>query len=434
MTYEVLKNIQTFIDKMNASNKRKDKEDVLLTCMTPDVKWILKLTFDYDVQYYITSKSVEKLKNSLGGATTGLNLFEVLDRLRLRLVTGHAAAQLVHSFVLTYPEYKDLIYKIIDKDLGIGVSTKIINDVHPGMIKEFKVALAQDLRKKPNTKLDQDWVIERKLDGNRAILIYNNPQDIHIYSRTGLEYTTLNKIKEDVVKLGLDNDTVLDGEICLVDENDHEDFQGIMKEIRRKDHTIPNPKYIVFDMMPLPVFEGKETGLVYKDRIQPFIDKYTELDPDTIKTITPIEYVDYSEENLTFMKKCVVDDHWEGLMFRKNVPYEGKRTDNLLKFKSFFDAEYAVLGIEESEVTEVINNKANKIKAVGSLLIKHQGYTVKVGSGLSLEQRKAWLQNPDQIIGKTITVKYFEETTDQNGNKSLRFPTLVVVHGEEREI
>ena len=30
-------------------------------------------------------------------------------------------------------------------------------------------------------------------------------------------------------------------------------------------------------------------------------------------------------------------------------------------------------------------------------------------------------------VGKTIKVKYFEETTDQNGNLSLRFPILLTV-------
>ena len=33
----------------------------------------------------------------------------------------------------------------------------------------------------------------------------------------------------------------------LLMSNGVEDFQGIMKEIKRKDHTIKNPKYKVFD-------------------------------------------------------------------------------------------------------------------------------------------------------------------------------------------
>jgi hypothetical protein len=39
------------------------------------------------------------------------------------------------------------------------------------------------------------------------------------------------------------------------------------------------------------------------------------------------------------------------------------------------------------------------------------------------------------ILNKIITVQYFEESTDsKTGDLSLRFPTLKIVHGEEREV
>ena len=44
---------------------------------------------------------------------------------------------------------------------------------------------------------------------------------------------------------------VFDGELCLIDDEGNEDFQGVMKEIRKKDHTIENPKYKIFDFIPL---------------------------------------------------------------------------------------------------------------------------------------------------------------------------------------
>lgn len=430
---ELLTEISNFITQINSSNKRTDKETVLKNLATDIIKKLLALTFDYDVQYYVTSANIKKLSNTLGKELSNRGLFELLDLLRTRAITGHAAIQAVYSYVNTYPDYADLIYKIIDRDLGIGVATKTINDVLPGTIKVFNVALAQDLRKKPKIKLDNNWVIERKLDGVRTVTIYKNKDDVKLYSRTGLEYTTLAKVIEDIKKLNLPDNTVLDGEICLVNEDDQEDFQGIMKLIKRKDFTIQNPKYLIFDYMPLSVFEGTDTGDNYIDRITKVQDIYMEHEDD-VKTLSVLDFVEYNDDNLAFMKKCVVDNNWEGLMFRKNVPFEAKRTDNLLKFKSFFDAEYKVVGVEEGEITEVVGNKASKIRAVGSLLINHKGYQVKVGSGLSLEQRKDWLANPDHIVGKTISVKFFEETTDQNGNKSLRFPTLVVVHGDKREI
>jgi DNA ligase-1 len=51
---------------------------------------------------------------------------------------------------------------------------------------------------------------------------------------------------------------------------------------------------------------------------------------------------------------------------------------------------------------------------------------------MSIDMRRLWTKDPSLILGKTITVKYFEETIDKNGNKSLRFPTLKTIHGIER--
>jgi DNA ligase-1 len=75
------------------------------------------------------------------------------------------------------------------------------------------------------------------------------------------------------------------------------------------------------------------------------------------------------------------------------------------------------------------------MECVKSLIIEYENTDMNVGSGLSDEQRIEWYKNPELIIGKVITVQYFEETMDSKTSiKSLRFPTLKVVHGEERTV
>ena len=103
-------------------------------------------------------------------------------------------------------------------------------------------------------------------------------------------------------------------------------------------------------------------------------------------------------------------------MFRKDVGYEGKRSQNLLKYKMFMDEEFKVLGVEEGDAQEVIDGVAHKIKCVGSLVIEYKGNKVNVGTGLSLEQRKKWYTNTEEIVVKTITVKYLELTQNQVDN------------------
>ena len=54
---------------------------------------------------------------------------------------------------------------------------------------------------------------------------------INCYSRQGNEFETLQVVKDAVKQLGVVG-VVFDGEICLMDENGNEDFQGIMKQLR----------------------------------------------------------------------------------------------------------------------------------------------------------------------------------------------------------
>ena len=69
-----------------------------------------------------------------------------------------------------------------------------------------------------------------------------------------------------------------------------------------------------------------------------------------------------------------------------------------------------------------------------AVLIKHKGNTVNVGSGFTIEQRQTYFKKPSAIHGKIITVQYFEESQNQSGEYSLRFPVLKIVHGNKRDI
>ena len=121
---------------------------------------------------------------------------------------------------------------------------------------------------------------------------------------------------------------------------------------------------------------------------------------------------------------------WEGLMLRRNTIYEGKRTKNLLKVKNFHDAEYKVIDANFEDMSVVREGREVQENMLAQVWIEHKGYKVKVGSGFNQEQRIKYKKEP--IIGKIITVQYFEETKNQEGGISLRFPTVKVIHGDKR--
>ena len=67
------------------------------------------------------------------------------------------------------------------------------------------------------------------------------------------------------------------------------------------------------------------------------------------------------------------------------------------------------------------------IETLTNVIIEHKGNTVSVGSGFSLEERSRYYENPNLIIGKEITVQYFEKSKDKDGKESLRFPVVKYV-------
>ncbi len=65
---------------------------------------------------------------------------------------------------------------------------------------------------------------------------------------------------------------------------------------------------------------------------------------------------------------------------------------------------------------------------LSNVVIEHKGCDVGVGSGFDQSERRKYFKNPELIIGKTITVQYFEETLNQDGCHSLRFPVVKHVY------
>lgn len=439
-----------FVEELRSTNSRILKEEILdkwykneleLRKKYPECTDLNKLfhyVYDYDKQYYVTSANILKkdLTNNIFVGKHYVFIWDLLDDLSNRAITGHNAIIAVQQFLKDYNEpQKQLILNIIDKDLKCGLSEVTINKICGDIIKTYDCCLANKFDPKHHI-LTSDWVIERKLDGLRVQVINKNGK-IKAYSRQGKEFTTLGKLIDEL-QGHLPNNTVLDGEICIVDNNGKESFQDILKLARRKDYTIENPLLLAFDYLTLEAFESKKGTIRYTERMEMLKEWYNLQKWNTpnkvAKHLSIINYEFYSPKVLEEWCKRVKEWKWEGLMFRKDVGYEGKRTNNLLKFKQWQDAEYKVLAVEEGDAQDLVDGKMIKIKCVGNLVIEHKGNKVGVGTGLTLEQRKRWYKHPEEIIGKTITVKYFEEMQDQFGNWSLRFPVLKAIYENERDI
>jgi len=394
-------------------------------------KKILLYTYHPLWQYNVTSDNLKK-KNQLRGQKYH-NIFNLLDDLKSRSITGHDAIGAVNSFIDNHPEYEELIHCIIDKDLKTRAGDKIINKAIPDHIPEFSVALADKYEPKLVDWKD-GWYVSRKIDGARCIAIVDDQGNTTFVSRTGKPFETLQIVADGIKNIPYLRNVVLDGELCLVDDEGNEDFQGIMKQLKKKDHIISNPSYKVFDILTHDEFYSKKGS-----HNRPYSVRYNSLKEIMKANSCPCL-------SLLEQEKIKNDDHfnewivrftsnkWEGLILRADEPYKGKRSKDLLKYKSFYDDEYAVTAIKVGPFRYVKDGKECEEEMLSNVTIQHKGYNVDVGSGFTIAERQYFYRNPNDIIGKIITVQYFEETNNQDGGISLRFPTLKIIHGAKRTI
>ena len=308
----------------------------------------------------------------------------------------------------------------------------MINKVIPGLIPTFDVALANSFDEKMAKKVNfnkDNWYVSRKLDGCRCICIIDENGEPKYFSRAGNEFLTLKNLDAEIISLGLKN-MVIDGEICMLDKNGNENFQGIIKEIKRKDHTIENPFFYMFDLLTFEEFVNKEGTTLFSIRNVQLDNLFFEREFKNIGYLEQKLLID--ERMLTHYIGLAKENNWEGLMLRKDATYQGKRSNDVLKVKQFYDAEYVVVDIQNGPFRVIVDGKEVEEDVMRNVVIEHKGYRVDVGSGFNLEQRRLYKENPELILGKQITVQYFEESHNQNGGISLRFPTVKAIYETKR--
>ncbi|KAF8930471.1 hypothetical protein BGZ47_000537 [Haplosporangium gracile] len=173
------------------------------------------------------------------------------------------------------------------------------------------------------------------------------------------------------------------------------------------------PIYCIFDCLTDKEFKNRKGARQLLDRIggvtRALMQSRGVHDSGVlVKVLSQIKVESF--EQLQKMVTQGVERGWEGVVLRKNVGYEGKRSRNLLKFKEFQEAEFTVEGVTLGTMRLPLNGQFEERYGLTSVTVVHRGNRVRVGSGFTAEERIRFGKDPSLIVGKTITVKYFEES------------------------
>jgi DNA ligase-1 len=187
----------------------------------------------------------------------------------------------------------------------------------------------------------------------------------------------------------------------------------------------------MFDTLPLSEFKAGKSKKKYEQRRNELDLIFGKLADttigDAVEAIEPIFFIKLVEVMYEGADKSVIpayasvveEQGYEGLMINTaDGLYQSKRVNNLLKVKSMKTADLLVMSVEKA-----IDGQFEGL--LGRVNVEYRGNLVGVGSGFTLEQRRQFIDNPDEIVGKIIEVQFFEESQDEKtGQPSLRFPVF----------
>ena len=273
-----------------------------------------------------------------------------------------------------------------------------------------KVQLANPYNPAKNYRVAH-WYATPKFDGVRAVFI----PDRGFFTRNDTPISGLDHmagvLQEFCISRGL---SFVDGELVLAGES----FQASQSAILAAQHDAKsNIEFHVFAV-----------GGAFKDT-QEMLQELPDFPEARIFRVES-EAIPNSFEAVEAACRKFTEQGYEGVVLRHpDVPYHDGRSNHLLKFKFFKEADLRIIG--------TIDGEGRLAGTLGSLVVEGtiEGKAVRscVGTGMTDEDRKIF-SSDTQLIGKVLTVKYqaITDKPDKEGFYSLRFPVVIGVK-EDRD-
>lgn len=249
------------------------------------------------------------------------------------------------------------------------------------------------------SKLVLPAYISPKLDGIRMIA-QKSAGVVTLWSRSGKQIKTLPHIEAELTTR-MQAGEIWDGEMYDHD-GDFQEFTGAARaiDVSDKQDILKSIAYHVYDAPRIGQYTETDAFSLRYAELATRINKYN---GPHIKLV-PCVVLSHVDEIMPYHDLCVADGY-EGAMLRNQaMPYEQKRSYNLLKVKQFQDAEYQIVGYKEGR---------GKFAGMPIFVcVNDAGTQFDVLMSGKREVLKQIFQNPEYYIGKLLTVKYQGLTND----------------------
>lgn len=419
--FSSLKEISEIVKELENTSSTKGKEFILEKNKENDLlKKILFYTYSTDYMYGIKKTTIEKMKfNSENDHDMWkhniFNMFEYLSSHNINNQITSEVEKLLNYF--TDEDIRNLLIKVLLKDLRIGMNIKSINKVYKGLIPQHQVMLASKFE--GNLK-GKEVSISLKMDGIRNSALIQKGEVVH-KSRQGQIVLGLNEINKALKEFNLEGYFV-DGELIRknIDNIPSDDnFRLTTRIVNSKSNDKKGLEFVVFDIVPIEDYQEGKSKIPYKERLK-LMEELIGGGNEFIRLVPKFGIT--NDINVIYKKlEEVIALNNEGLMLNtlEGVYSFGKRSKEILKVKKFNEADVLITNVMEGEGR--LKGKLGKIE----VQFKYKGkiYTNCIGSGFNDYEREYYWNNKNELINKVVTISYFELSKNKNGEIGLRFGT-----------
>lgn len=266
--------------------------------------------------------------------------------------------------------------------------------LEPMRANDYKKVKAKDKK----NALAYPLFVQPKLDGHRCIIRKDGA-----WTRNGKRYASIPHIEQALQPLfERFPDIVLDGELYA--DKFANDFNELSSIVRKSKPTADdllkskeNMQYWIYDVADVSKKFSARTQLL-KDLLLTFGSECL--------VFVPTEKVNSDAELVAMYEQCI-DQNFEGMMVRTDTVYEFKRTNALLKYKEFQDAEFVAV-----ECIEGNGNRKGTLACI--VFVNEDGHRFRGDMTGSRDYNRDLWNKRDQILGTRWTVKFFNRTPDKN--------------------
>lgn len=382
------------LEALNESNSSKFKLDTL-KAFKDDAEFQKVFKYTYDKVDYVFGVSVKTVEEYSQADEFNGDMFELLDALAQRKITGNSALGACRGFIEKNPECKDLFLKIINRDLKVNVSEKTLNKIWKNIVPKPSYCRCAVLDEKLASKIKFPCYIQLKCDGTYREC-YVQDGKVSFKTRSGEPYS--NPVLEK--ELAVLPNGYYTGEFTIGCGDDPSANRSAGNGMINSDNPpFADIHFTIWDYLTEDEYNGT-VKTPYGHRFENLKNNLRNVNSELVHVVP--SYVVNSLSEALYITSDFMNKGLEGGVLKdKNMIFKNGTSNQQLKIKLKVDADLRVVGfLKGTKGTKYENmNKVIVYKTDDGLI---QGQC----SGMTDTMCEEVTKNPSKYIGQIVAVQF----------------------------